>query len=117
MTTQSVTLPYPPGINHLWFTDRNGRRRLSAAGRQFKDDAGKLCCAAGFRPLTGEVAVTLHFYRPRRIGDVDGGIKIVLDALQGYAYVNDSQIERLVVCRWDDPKRPRVEVTVEEVEA
>jgi Holliday junction resolvase RusA-like endonuclease len=60
----------------------------------------------------GQVAVTLRVYRPRKSGDLDGRIKIVLDALQGVAYRDDSQVVALHAYRFDDKARPRVEVEV-----
>jgi len=66
-------------------------------------------------PKTGPVAVTLKWYRSRKSGDLDKRIGVVLDTLQGFAYVNDKQIVRLVAERYDDPKHPRIEIIVEDV--
>lgn len=111
---QTVTLPYPPGVN-AWLRVHNGRPILSARAREFKDTAAKLAMVAGMRPYVGDVSVTLQLYRPRKVGDCDGPAKLVLDALQGLAYLDDKQVCRLLIERHDDRTNPRVEVTVEEV--
>jgi Holliday junction resolvase RusA-like endonuclease len=112
--SQSVTLPYPPSVNHLFFTDRHGKRRLSEAGRQFKHDAGCKALAQGMRPRAGAVKVTLVLYRPRKRGDADNPVKVCLDSLTRIAWEDDEQVVELHVYRRDDRERPRVEVTVEE---
>lgn len=62
--------------------------------------------------LDGPVMVTLDWYRSRKAGDLDKRIGVLLDALQGVAYHNDSQIVELRARRYDDKRNPRVEVTV-----
>ena len=62
--------------------------------------------------LEGRVAVSLVLYRPRRVGDIDGPIKALLDSLNGFAWTDDSQIVELHVVRRDDKANPRVEVEV-----
>lgn len=109
---QSVTLPYPPRINAMYATVGN-RRILSADARRFKEVAAMTALAAGMRPMAGEVTVSIMFYRPRKAGDVDGRIKSTLDALNGIAYADDSQVRRIIAERDDDKANPRAEVTVE----
>jgi Holliday junction resolvase RusA-like endonuclease len=63
------------------------------------------------------VRVQLDVYRPAKRGDIDNFGKVLLDSVQGFGYVNDSQIVELVMRRYDDKANPRVELTVEEVRA
>lgn len=115
--TYAATLPYPLGVNRL-YRSVNGRAILSREGREWKDRAaiaallgrGPTECQL---PFTGPVAVSIALYRPARRGDIDGGLKVCLDALNGIAYVDDRQVERLMVTRHEDPTNPRAEVTVE----
>jgi Holliday junction resolvase RusA-like endonuclease len=56
-------------------------------------------------------AVEVRAYYPDgRQGDVDRAVGIVLDALEGIAYVTDRQVKRLVVEIGTDRDAPRVDV-------
>lgn len=102
-------LGYPPAVNNLYATVR-GHRVLTARGRQYKLDAA--CRYPKSRPLSGPVEVIAHVYRPRRVGDLDNTLKVVLDALKNIAWADDSQVVHLEATRHDDKANPRVEVTV-----
>lgn len=98
----TLSLPYPPGSNRLWRHERGGHR-LSAEAIAWKRQAQWIAQAAGCGLLAGNVAVQMILHpRLTKAGkasrtrlDVDGGIKITLDALQGLAYANDKQVTRL----------------------
>lgn len=70
--------------------------------------------AVDLRPAfpEGDVVVVLQWWRAAKRGDLDGRIKVVLDALQGVAYTNDKQVAGLTMARGEDPERPRLEVEV-----
>lgn len=112
-TPQTVVLPYPPALNHLYATTRDGRRILSKAGREYHKTVRSEC--RSFLPFRGEVRVTVYAYRPQRRGDIDGAFKALLDSLSGVLWNDDSQIIELHAYRRDNKDSPRVEVTVEEV--
>lgn len=63
-------------------------------------------------PMSGPLTVTLQVYRPRKSGDLDNTFKVLLDALNGFAWTDDSQIVELHGFRYDDKDAPRVVVTV-----
>lgn len=64
-------------------------------------------------PLTGDVAVTLHFRRKgKRRADLDNLVKAVLDALNGVAYGDDDQVTRIVATVTYNAPEPGVGVTV-----
>jgi len=48
---------------------------------------------------------------------LDNTLKVLLDALNGCAWVDDSQVVELHALRLEDPADPRVEVRVEAMEA
>ncbi len=108
-----LTLPYPPSTNAAWRSVViKGRVRvlLSKQGRLFKKAVAAL--AKGCTPLDGPVSLTVYVHRPMKRGDLSNRIKILEDALQGFAYRNDDQIVHIVAWRWDDKVNPRVEVVV-----
>jgi Holliday junction resolvase RusA-like endonuclease len=108
-----LTLPYPPSTNaRLAFY--KGRTLLSSEARAYKLAVKARCNALKLKPLTGDVHLTLDLYRPRKSGDISNRIKTIEDALEGFAYVNDSQVARLTVNRFEDKKNPRCEVSVSE---
>ncbi len=64
----------------------------------------------------GPVKVVVRLFRPRRIGDIDGSLKALFDALNGRVWEDDAQIVELLVIRGDDKNNPRVELDVSEAE-
>lgn len=106
-----VTLPFPPSANRYWRTTRDGRTYVSAEAKQFKTHVALLCSRC--RPLEGDVRLTLAFFRPAKRGDLSNRIKILEDALIGFAYADDKQVAHIDAERFEDKANPRVEVMVE----
>lgn len=109
-----ITLPYPPSANRYWRNYR-GRMVTSAEARAYKDEVGWLAKQAGIEHLDGSVVLYVDIYRPRRSGDLDNWLKVLLDALQGVAYEDDTEVVELHARRLDDRNDPRVEVEVRAV--
>lgn len=108
-----LTLPVPPSANR-WWRSVGHRVLLSREARQYKAATALRCLAhrvVMVRPPR-QVSVSLVWYRAKRQGDLDKRLGILLDALQGLAYENDSQVIELHARRDEDADRPRVEVTV-----
>lgn len=116
--TVNLILPPPPALNHLHFTRvvvPKGRkpfvqRGLTSEGLAYKEKVANI--ADGMTPFVGDVEVRMRWFRSRRIGDLDGIFKIILDSLTGFAYADDKQVKRIDAERFDDAKRPRVEVEI-----
>jgi crossover junction endodeoxyribonuclease RusA len=112
----TLTLPWPPSVNHYWLRNRNGSMRVSDKGLAFRDEVVR---HAGLRvAMRGRLSVLLQLHQPdARARDVDNICKATLDALaHADVYETDSQIDDLRVVRVGiDRKRPRVEVTVTEL--
>lgn len=107
-----ITLPYPPSANRYWRAFR-GRTVVSAEARSYKRQVAKACKAAGFtEPLAGEVAISVIVYRPILRGDLGNRLKVLEDALNGFAWHDDEQVSRIYMERHLDRKEPRVEVEV-----
>lgn len=108
-----LTLPYPPTANLYWRHAR-GRTFLSAQAKAFKLAVGLVARATALRPLSCEVRLVVRVYRPRRVGDLDNTLKVLCDALNGHAWMDDRQIVEIHAQRHDDKANPRVEVEIHE---
>lgn len=120
MTTH--TFPFPPYVNAYWRSictgtkGSGGFRAMTILSREARAYQARMkTYAAGATPLKCPVKLTIRVYRPRKVGDWDGTIKPLCDALQGILYEDDSQIVEAHVYRLDDKKNPRVEVECEGV--
>ena len=86
-----LMLPVPPSANRYW--RRAGTRLyVSEEGVAYRAAVAKLL--RGSRVLAGDVAVHAVWYRARRAGDVDNRGKVLLDALNGIAWTDDSRIRK-----------------------
>lgn len=109
-----VTLPLPPSSNRYW-RKFNNRMVLSKEADEYKLAVYWAIRERGIPTLlTGPVTVTVEVYRKRRAGDLDNKLKCLLDAIQGVLIVNDSQVVELHAYLDDDPKNPRVELSLKE---
>jgi Holliday junction resolvase RusA-like endonuclease len=111
-----LILPYPPSANRYWrHAVTRGRLMtyISKEAERFKDTVAKVCAAAGIRTIRNSVDLTIWQYRPQRSGDTDNRIKVVQDALQGWAYEDDDLVTDVEAHRRDDPTRPRIAVRIQ----
>lgn len=107
-----LSLPYPPTANLYWRLMR-GRIVKSTEARDYQKRVRWLALAAKVRPIDGPVVVTVVAYRPRRVGDLDNTLKVVIDALKGVAWHDDSQLAEIRATRLEDPADPRLVLTAE----
>lgn len=120
-----LTLPLPPGVNNQYATV--GRRRvLTKPAQVFKRDVIKAIerarregvvspadeTALG-RTLLG-LMLTFYFETPMR-RDLDGGLKITLDALGAALGFDDRVVVDLHLIKRIDPLRPRLEIELETI--
>jgi crossover junction endodeoxyribonuclease RusA len=106
-----ITLPYPPSSNRYWRWVKTHFTR-SAEAKKYIEYVGWEFQSRDLHPVQGEISVTMHLFRPAKRGDLDNRIKIVLDAMQGFAYINDNQIREIHAVLHDDKAHPRLEVEV-----
>ena len=125
MISLALTLPLPPGVNNQYVTV--GKRRvLSKTAQTFKRDVrtqidglrerGAIAPAqetALGASLLG-VYLTFYFTTPMR-RDLDGGLKIALDALAESLGFDDRAIVDLHLTKQIDPLHPRLEVELETI--
>lgn len=109
-----LTLPEPPSANRYW-RQWKGRTLVSREAKAYKEMVSTRCVIAKVTPvpLSANVKLTVHWYRSRRMGDLDNRLKIIIDSLKGWVYEDDAQIVELHAFRADDKTRPRVEILVE----
>jgi crossover junction endodeoxyribonuclease RusA len=120
-----IVLPLPPGVNNQYVS--LGRRRvLSSAARAFNADVLKSISAmrtSGRLSIETERALTesplslfltYYFVTPRK-RDLDGGLKITLDALSRALNFDDRDVVDLHLTKKIDPLNPRVEIEMETI--
>lgn len=116
----------PPSVNHQYVTVGN-RRVLSKEAQAFKRNVKKLIDrqrldgiisgtteAALQRGLLG-VYLTFYFQTPFK-RDLDGGLKIALDAVCGALGIDDRSIVDLHLTKQIDPLNPHLDLEVEAIE-
>lgn len=115
----TVTLPWPPSTNRIWrniTVKGKPRTLLSEEGRRFRSAAAHEClvCKLVNRQLGGRLSVALDVFPPdRRARDLDNVLKATLDALtHAGVWLDDSQIDVLVVKRRDVVKGGRLQVSI-----
>jgi crossover junction endodeoxyribonuclease RusA len=122
-TTLRLVLPMPPGVNNQYVTVGN-RRVLSKPARAFRKDVSvlieRLRTKGQLDPahekalqssLLG-IYLTFYFTSPMR-RDLDGGLKITLDALGDTLGFDDRRVVDLHLTKQIDPLHPRLEVEIE----
>ena len=114
----TVTFPWDPCAVPLncRLAPGSGRwrssRRWSRGASRARDEV--MVQTAGVRPdPEARFSVDLVLYRPdNRAGDIDAYAKLVLDAMEGYVYEDDAQVDALTIRRSLDREDPRLELTV-----
>src|SRR5947209_14152071 len=118
-----LTLPLPPSINEQYATVK-GRRVSSAVARRFKRQVHETLRTleregvlhAGLRQSLqeGYLALFLEFYFASPLKrDLDGGLKITLDALCEALGVNDNRVVDIHLTKRIDPLHPHLTVELE----
>lgn len=62
------------------------------------------------KPYEGDVCLTATLYYRTRMPDLD--VSLVMDCLQGHAYVNDRQVKEIHLFHGLDKAEPRAEIEV-----
>ena len=83
--------------------------------KEYMADIKLVCTAHNVKPLEGRLRFTMKAYRPRKTGDLLNLPKLICDALNGAAYLDDEQIIEAHCYRYDDKDDPRIELIIEEL--
>ena len=119
----SLTLPIPPGINEQYATV-NGHRVSTAVARHFKQEVKqKLAALEREGTLNEELRHSLHqgylslllafYFETPLKRDLDGGLKIVQDALCEGLGLNDNRVVSIHLLKYIDPLHPHLDVEIE----
>ena len=122
-TLLRLTLPLPPSINEQYATV-NGHRVSSVVARRFKQQVGdKLRSLERQGALhdhlrdvlrQGYLTLLLDFYFTTPLKrDLDGGLKITLDALCEGLGLNDNRVVDIHLTKHIDPLQPHLYVELE----
>jgi Holliday junction resolvase RusA-like endonuclease len=114
-----VVLPsLPPPLNHIYHNRAQGGRMLTAPARAWQDAMalliGATARATGWAvgPRT-ELDVALDFSDPAMLrSDVDGKLKLVIDALAAGIGVDDRFVRRVTATKYRGAPSVRLTVTV-----
>ncbi|MDX7873958.1 RusA family crossover junction endodeoxyribonuclease [Aeromonas caviae] len=120
----TVTLPWPPSTNRIWrnvAVSGKPRTLLSQEGRVYRKAAADACLLGKLagKQIPDRLALRLVVQAPdRRARDLDNTVKAVQDALtHAGVWLDDSQIDLLLVERGPVVKGGMVSVTVEVMSA
>ncbi|NVJ05247.1 RusA family crossover junction endodeoxyribonuclease [Myxococcus sp. AM001] len=88
-----LSLPWPPSGNRYWRSDRGTTPHVSDAGKAYK--ARVKASHVGQRALKGPVVLSATLYPPTlQESDLGNRLKVLEDALELVAYLNDKQVRR-----------------------
>lgn len=115
----SLSLPWPPSINHYYQRRRDGNVFIGADGKNYRRAVGSYCMAWKVKPLPGRVQAIIVCSPPdKRKRDLDNLMKCLLDSLQhGGCFKDDSQIHDLRIVRATPIKAGRVQVELIDMDA
>lgn len=106
MTT--LTLPWPPAVNNLFFNAGKGRVR-SSRYQAWASEALTAVREQQPKPIVGSFHVRILLDRPdRRKRDLDGLLKAPLDLLVTAGVIEDDSLAQSIAIQWSDaaPAKP-----------
>jgi crossover junction endodeoxyribonuclease RusA len=111
----TLTLPYPPSVNHYWIRTQSGGMRVSDAGNAFRNAIIGLC--GNLKRIKGRVAVYVEARPPdARKRDLDNIFKALLDSLTHSGIIEDDcKIDDLHIVRCGKVEGGSVTVTVTQI--
>ena len=120
MTTH-LTLPWPPSLNRIWRAV-GGKILLSMIARKYKRAAAAALPVGSVPPpLTGRLLVWMTLHPPLKLAnarwDIANREKLMIDTLtEQRVWLDDSQIDAMVILRGEPSGAGRVELTIHTLE-
>lgn len=92
-----LTLPYPPSMNRIW-RHAHGRTYKAKDAQTYQLVAQARARAMGLsEPLTGPIRLWVSLHPPgKKSIDLDNSMKAAIDALNGIAWMDDSQLVEIL---------------------
>lgn len=120
MTTH-LTLPWPPSLNRIYRAAGKGIKLAEVARKYKKAAAAALPVGRIPPPLTGRLLVWMTLHPPLKLAgsrcDIANREKIVMDTLtEQRVWLDDSQIDAMVILRGTPSGAGRVELTIHTLE-
>lgn len=121
----NLTLPWPPSLNRVYRAVKIGKRasiRLSKAARAYQLRAARALPVGKVPPpLTGRLLVWMTLHPPVKMGaqqwDIANREKLMIDCLTHQrVWLDDSQIDTMVIRRAEPFGVGKVEVTIQTIE-
>jgi crossover junction endodeoxyribonuclease RusA len=110
MALYAFTVPGPPVGKER---PRLGKGRVYTPSRTkaYEQRVQAYALQAQVKPIKGPVKMEIHCYYPdARRRDIDNTSKAAMDALNGIAYADDSQVAELLTTKRIDRGDPRIEI-------
>lgn len=120
MTTH-LTLPWPPSLNRIWRAV-GGKILLSMIARKYKKAAAAALPVGRVPPpLTGRLLIWMTLHPPLNLAgsrwDIANREKLMIDCLtEQRVWLDDSQIDAMVILRGPPVGTGRVELTIQTLE-
>jgi len=120
MSSVTITLPWPPSVNHYWKPRGNGKGMyISEQGKRFRDEVGVAVVLAGKPTFDSPVAISIVTRKPdKRRRDLDNIVKATFDALTHAGVIaddDDAHVPCFGVSVGSPVDRGAVDVTITEV--
>lgn len=123
-TRLCFTLPMPPSINEQYYTDKQGRRRLTPGALRYKTEVQRTLHALIAQGILydtllthlrkGYLAVFIEcFFETPMRRDLDGVIKITLDAICQELDINDNRVVDLHLSKRIRPLDPHLAIEID----
>lgn len=119
----NLSLPLPPSVNSYWrhrvIKNKNGKLYpmvyVSKQGKDFQKAVRRIVRKEKKnKKLLGRLDIHIYVTLPdRRKRDIDNYLKALLDAMEkADVYVNDNQVDRILIDRGDIEKPGHVDVSI-----
>jgi crossover junction endodeoxyribonuclease RusA len=123
--TTHLTLPWPPSLNRIYRAVPRGKKAsivLSEAARSYKRAAAAALPVGRVPPpLSGRLLVWMTLHPPLKLAgarwDIANREKLMIDTLtEQRVWLDDSQIDAMVILRGEPSGAGRVELTIHTLE-
>lgn len=126
-TQLCFTLPMPPSINEQYYTDKQGRRRLTPGALRYKTEVQRTLHSLISQDILNEtllahlrkgylaVLIECFFETPMR-RDLDGVVKITIDAICQELDINDNRVVDLHLSKRIRPLDPHLYIEIDALE-